>query len=96
MTADGDVRHSDVCGPFHDPWITLLHATALRLVWRSPLSRIAPRSRGPVGRLYRVGDHVSEDRTDANIRIALLVIYPVLVVLTVLAVWSDCRAPCRR
>jgi hypothetical protein len=34
---------------------------------------------------------VSEDRADANIRIDLLVIYPVLAVLTVLAVWSGCR-----
>jgi hypothetical protein len=34
---------------------------------------------------------VSEDPTDANIRIDLLVIYPVLAALAVLAVWSDCR-----
>jgi hypothetical protein len=35
---------------------------------------------------------VSEDRPDANIRIDLLVIYPVLVVMTAVGVWTGRRA----
>jgi hypothetical protein len=74
------------------PWLALLVATALALVWRSTRSRIAL-----VAAVLWVAYTgweiaVSEDRADANIRIDLFVIYPMLAVLTVLAVWSGCRA----
>ncbi|WP_197375963.1 hypothetical protein [Mycolicibacterium baixiangningiae] len=74
------------------PWLALLGATALAIVWRSTRSRIAL-----VASVLWVAYAgweitVSEDRADANIRIDLLVIYPVLAVLTVLAVWSGWRA----
>jgi hypothetical protein len=78
------------------PWVALLGATALALLWRWTRSRIAL-----VAAVLWVAYAgweiaVSEDRADANIRIDLLVIYPVLAVLTVLAVWSGWRATRRR
>jgi hypothetical protein len=78
------------------PWIALLSATALALLWRSTRSRTAL-----VAAVLWVAYAgweitVSEDRADANIRIDLLVIYPVLTVLTVLAVWSGWPATRRR
>lgn len=78
------------------PWLALLGATALALVWRSTGSRIAL-----VAAVLWVAYAgweitVSEDRADANIRIDLLVIYPVLAALTVLAVWSGWRTSRRR
>jgi hypothetical protein len=78
------------------PSLALLGAIALALLWRSARSRIAL-----VAAVLWVAYAgweitVSEDRADANIRIDLLVIYPVLAVLTVLAVWSGWRATRRR
>ncbi|BBY50440.1 hypothetical protein MARA_39080 [Mycolicibacterium arabiense] len=78
------------------PWLALLFASALALLWRSTRSRIAL-----VAAVLWVAYAgweiaVSEDRADANVRIDLLVIYPVLAVLTVLAVWSGWRATRRR
>lgn len=74
------------------PWLALLGAAALAVLWRSTHSRIAL-----VAAVLWVAYAgweiaVSEGRADANIRIDLLVIYPVLAVLTVLAVWSGWRA----
>jgi hypothetical protein len=78
------------------PWLALLVATALALVWRSCRSRTALVA--AVLWLAYTGWEitVSEDRLDANIRIDLLVIYPLLAVLTVLAVWSGWRASRRQ
>jgi hypothetical protein len=74
------------------PWLALLVAAALALVWRSTRSRTALVA--AVSWVAYTGWEitVSEDRLDANIRIDLLVIYPVLGVLTVLAAWSGWRA----
>lgn len=74
------------------PWLALLVATALAIMWRSTRSRIAL-----VAAVLWVAYTgweitVSEDRAGANIRIDLLIIYPMLAVLTVLAVWSGWRA----
>ena len=74
------------------PWLALLVATALALVWRSCLSRTALVA-AVLWVAYAAWEiTVSEHRLDANIRIDLLVIYPLLAVLTVLAVWSGWRA----
>jgi uncharacterized membrane protein len=73
------------------PWLALLGAAALAIVWRSTRSRIALVA-AILWFVYAGWEiAVSEERPDANIRIDLLVIYPVLAVLTVLAVWSGCR-----
>jgi type VI protein secretion system component VasK len=74
------------------PWLALLGATALAQVWRSTRSRIALVA--AVLWVAYTGWEItlSEDRPDANIRIDLLVIYPMLAVLTAFAVWSGWRA----
>ena len=78
------------------PWLALLVATALALVWRSCRSRTALVA-AVLWVAYAAWEiTVSEDRLDANIRIDLLVIYPLLGVLTVLAVWSGWRASRRQ
>ena len=75
------------------PWLALLGATALALVWRSTGSRIALVAAALWVAYAGWEITVSEDRPDANIRIDLFVIYPVL---TVLAVWSGWRASRRQ
>jgi hypothetical protein len=78
------------------PWLALLGAAALALLWGSTRSRIALAA-AVLWVAYAGWEiTVSEDRVDANIRIDLLVIYPVLAVLTVLAVWSGWRTSRRQ
>ena len=78
------------------PWLALLGASVLALVWRSTRSRIALFATVLWVAYTGWEITVSEDRADANIRIDLLVIYPVLAVLTVLAVWSGWRTSRRQ
>jgi hypothetical protein len=78
------------------PWLALLGAAALAVVWGSTRSRLTLVS-AVLWVAYAGWEiTVSEDRADANIRIDLIVIYPVLAVLTVLAVWSGWRTSRRQ
>lgn len=73
------------------PWLSLIPAAVLALLWRRSRSRTAL-----VGAALWIAYMaweiaVRESSPDANIRIDLLAIYPVLVVLTVLGVWFGAR-----
>ena len=78
------------------PWLALIAAllfAGLYLISRSRTVLVA----ALLWAAYAVWEYaVSEDRPDANIRIDLLAIYPVLVVMTVAGLWSGIRSSMKR
>lgn len=74
------------------PALALIPVCVLVALWTRSRSRVTLTAAALWAAYFGWEIFVSEDRPDANIRIDLLAIYPLLLVVTVWGVWSGRRA----